>query len=158
MRHLPSILLLAVCILGPTAALASGSLIQLEVIDHGILASGDGLAGKDVQIIERTERIPGRSGLAFGVTFKLVGGGNGSDVPYQSVISFRPARGAEDGSPRPRFNKTHHARIDEPETLWHRLTEEQAKLPGQWLMRISQGGRILLEKIFFVEPEAKTEK
>ncbi|WP_022661059.1 DUF3859 domain-containing protein [Paucidesulfovibrio longus] len=152
MRAMLSTLLLLAALSGAAAA-GAASLVQLDLIDHGILASGDGLAGKEVRIAQRTERIPGREGLAFGVTFRLTGSKDGADVAYQTVISFRPARGAEDGSPRPRIAKTHHTRIGAEEALWHRLTKEQAAVPGQWLLRISQGGRVLLEKIFLVEPE-----
>ncbi|MGE4291309.1 MAG: DUF3859 domain-containing protein [Desulfovibrio sp.] len=156
MRKVLFILLLA-GIFGAAMA-GAGSLIHLELIDHGILANGDGLAGKSVQIGQRTERVPGREGLAFGMVFRLMGERVESDIAYQTEITFRRAQGVpQDGSPRFRLAKTRHSRLGETEALWHRLTREQAAVPGQWLLRISHEGRVLLEKTFLVEPEQPTE-
>lgn len=151
MRTLLAILLLIVGLL-PCTSLAD-NLIRVKQLDHGILASGDGLAGKHVQIVERTERIPGRTGLAFGLTFEFEGGSPGDYLSYQTEISFRPARGTENGAPRIRFTKTRRTRIGDEDALWHRLEAPEAGMPGQWLLRISQGGRVLLEKLFTVTPE-----
>lgn len=122
------------------------------LLDHGILASGDGLAGKRINIVRRTTRIPGREGMAFGILFRLEAD---STVPvsYHTVISFRPARGVVTGQPNLRLSRTHRASPGETVGLWHRLDAEQAKLAGQWILRVSCQGRRLLEQSFFVFPE-----
>ncbi|MDD4732792.1 MAG: hypothetical protein PHX58_12745, partial [Desulfovibrio sp.] len=58
-----------VCVIGAlllaTAASHAGNPTSAELVDHGVLAGGDGLAGRNVHIVQRTTKIPGRQGLAF---------------------------------------------------------------------------------------------
>lgn len=152
MRTLLCTLFLAACLVA--AGSARAETIRLELVDHGILVNGDGLAGKEVRIAQRTERVPGRAGLAFGVVFRLSGGKAGEPVPYQTEINFRRAQGVpQDGAPRIHIAKTRHGRFDEDQALWHRLSAEEAAVPGQWVLRVSQGGRLLLEKLFQLDPQ-----
>ncbi|MGE4469392.1 MAG: DUF3859 domain-containing protein [Desulfovibrio sp.] len=145
------------CVIGvlllATAASHAGNPTSAELVDHGVLAGGDGLAGRNVHIVQRTTKIPGRQGLAFGLLFRLQGAVK-APLSYRTVISFRPAPGTHTGGqPRTRIAKTSRAKPGSTQALWHRLDKTQAAQPGQWTLRITSGGRNLLQQTFFVEPE-----
>jgi Domain of unknown function (DUF3859) len=102
--------------------------------------------------IEGTSSVPARSGVEFGVEYKIIGEPTGAEVTLEFINKY-PADGlADPASPAPlresRFERK--KTIGTVEYFGYGFENDWELVPGVWTFDIIHDGRLLLEEQFTV--------
>ena len=150
---------------GASAAAQVASVDRLVLLDHGLFqlktgqraaapgtATGWVTAAEAATLVERTDRVPARQGVSFGVRFFVVGPDTGSDVSLAVVWRF-----PEPGVKNPATGNVYRqqtteidARVGMLSVALYLFEEAWEFLPGTWAVEIRQGERKLLEQAFTI--------
>lgn len=128
------------------------AIYEIDVMDLRPGQQGD---PRNVKIVEKTDVVPAKVGLQFGIRYVVVGEPAGASVRLNVVTRF-PPQGLRD----PVFARTHHrsdrvvtAKFGEPLVSGYKFDQTWEAVPGIWTIEIWDGGRKLVEQRFKVVRE-----
>jgi Domain of unknown function (DUF3859) len=102
--------------------------------------------------IEKTDTVPARIGVEFGLEYRIVGEPTGAEVTLEFVVSYPEAGLADPDSPAP-LRETRFERmkpIGEPVYFGYGFEKDWELVPGTWTFEIRYDGRKLAEERFTV--------
>jgi hypothetical protein len=105
-----------------------------------------------VDLKEKTYRISARTGVRFGVRYRIVGQPADADVKVKLVIRFPPAglRNPQTGTPSYSDESTITRKVGKVTTAGFGFDRDWEMVPGIWTIEIWDGNRRLLEQRFTV--------
>jgi hypothetical protein len=158
------IALLLVTVGWSVAHAQSGRIDRIEGLKPGILAFGDPpksiqdksistgqrTEAKEIRNVEITTVIPARLNTVFGIECKVIGSPNGASVPVRTVWRY-PQPGLtnpDTGITKYTDDYTTPRTIGETTTYYWNLASEWTLVPGDWVLELYQGERLLLRQKF----------
>ena len=148
--------------LAPGAAAQSPRIERIDVLEAAIyeidvmdLRPGQQGDPRKVTIVKKTDVVPAKIGIQFGIRYVVIGEPARANVRLDVVTRF-PPQGLRD----PVYGRTLHrsdevitAKIGEPLVSGYKFDQTWEAVPGPWIFEIWSDGRKLAEQRFTVVRE-----
>jgi len=164
MKRLWSLILALGLAAAAYSPLAAAEVSRVVLFEYGIYAQQRVRTGTSPQgvplfntirfrLVAATRRVPIRSGISFGIGFRILGKPEGAKVNFQKKWIF-----PEGGIRPPGRGVLHTLTLDRTYTIGHEYHEGWAFakskvpkwswVPGKWVLQILYQGRVLLQQTF----------
>ena len=165
------LVLLTFCLAAWSASSQSASIDGIIVTAYGIVSgpagTRDGVDSNGFEhwsahsgkVVEATTRIPACIGVRFGIMYSAFGETGGKPVTVEEVYKYPRPGLRKPGVPSPKY-EGYFPRGLVPGTgygVWYEFDHSWELVPGDWILEIRDGKRLLASKTFTVVVPKKAE-